>query len=96
MPKTYYCSECKGNHRHGKIYEEHMRYKRSEPDNVPSKKILKCNWDYLRPIAQRQIMHYARKMLLDKQNNGSSRKEMYIHEINKVIMHEDDDIVIKL
>ena len=96
MGKTYFCTECKRNHRCGKIWKEHKRYKGTEPDNVPTKKILEHDWNLLRPIAQRQIMHYARKISWDAKNNGSGRREVYIHEINKIILHEDNDIAIKL
>lgn len=96
MPKTYFCTECKRNHRHGKIWEEHLRYKKTKLDNIPRKKVVQYDWSFLRDIAQRQIMSYIRKMAWDKKNNGSRKREMYIHEINKVILHEDNGIVIKL
>ena len=89
MPKTYFCTECKSNHRHGKIWEEHKKYRKGKTDNIPIKKILKCNWNFLRPIAQRQILHYVNKLVWDRKNNGSDHREMYIHEINKIILHED-------
>lgn len=97
MPKTYFCTECKKNHRCGKIWEDHKRFKKiKQEDNVPRKRVVDCDWDFLPEIAQRQIMSYLRKIDWDRKNNGSRKKEMYVHEINRVILHEGNGIIIKI
>jgi len=93
---AYFCTQCKRKHHSGKIYKEHKHLQKSKPNGVPCKKVLPCNWNLLPPIAQRQIMSNIRKMTWDKKSNGSRRREMYVHEINKVILRYDNDIPIIL
>jgi len=89
MGKTYFCTDCKKNHRSGKIYDEHLQYKEEEKEIIPSKKLLHAY--SLSEIAKRQIMHYIDKMIWDEKFNHSKKREMYITEINRVILHEDNN-----
>jgi len=40
MPKLYYCKICKRKHRHGKIYEEHLKYKQNHDKNPKRDRLL--------------------------------------------------------
>lgn len=93
MPKTYYCSQCKQNHRSGKIYKDHLKFKKVEENHIPCRKVLLCIWEDLPKIAQRQILRYISKMVWDKKSNYSKRRKLYIREINKVILEERNDML---
>lgn len=92
----YFCTQCKRKHHSGKIFEQHKHLKQIEPNGIPTKKIINVDWKLLPNIAKRQIRHYINKLAWDMNCNGSNRKEMYIHEINRVILHYDNEIPIKL
>jgi len=70
-----------------------MIYRQIENDDVPCQKVIDFIWENLPKIAQRQIMHYINKMAWDEQFNHCRNKEMYVREINKVILHENNDMV---
>lgn len=83
---SYYCPKCKRNHRPStKIYKNHLHLKEVEEDEIPSDKIISCDYKSLPSIAKRQILRHIRKIVL-----GGKRK-MYIQEINKVILEETHD-----
>ena len=87
---SYYCPNCKRNHRPGaKIYNKHLHLKKVEEDKIPSYKVISCNYKSLPKIAQRQIEHYILKMAWDKRKNFSKKRQMYIREINRVILEEN-------
>ena len=79
----YYCTECKKKHRCGKIYQDHLQFKKVEKKEYPSDKIMKFNIDSLRPIAQRQITKYLEKIKLTPKMRG-----VYISKINELIEFE--------
>lgn len=88
----YFCPECKRKHRpSGSIYKKHLKYKKVEVEEIPSDKVFSYNFKSLPEIAQRQIRQYARKIQLDKEHNHSKWKEVYIREINKIILQETHD-----
>ena len=85
----YFCPNCKRKHRpSSSIYKKHLKYKKRETDDVPSDKVLPYNFENLPEVAKRQIRRYARKIILDKERNYGKWKEVYIREINKIILHE--------
>lgn len=95
----YFCSKCNRFHYRGEIYDKHLEYKEEElkkkdtskfigkkskkKKKIPSDKVINFNYESLRPIAKRQIDRLYKKMR--KTNN----KELYIFQINKVILHEE-------
>ncbi len=88
----YHCPKCKRNHRPGtNIYNKHVHLKKVEEDETPSDKILSCDYNSLPNIAKKQIAHYFLKMEWDKRKNFRKKREMYIREINRVILEEDHD-----
>lgn len=93
---SYFCTQCKRKHHSGKIYKKHKHLQKIEKETIPYKKVLRCNWNFLPPIAQRQITHYIDKILLDKKLNYSSHIELYVQEINRVILHYDNETPIIL
>ena len=95
MNSPYLCSKCKRNHRPSSaIYKKHIKWQKIETDEIPCNKILSCNIKLLRGIAQKQIDYYLSKLLWDKRHNGYNKREMYIHQINKVILHETNNMLI--
>jgi len=90
------CRKCKRNHRPSSaIYSKHIKLQVRESSEIPSNKVISCNLKLLSIIAQRQINRYLDKLLWDKKSNGSNKREMYIQEINKVILHETNNMLIK-
>jgi hypothetical protein len=81
----YYCSICKRNHHRGKIYDEHLPFREQKSKNleVNSDKIIEYNVNRLRPIAKRQLVTLLKKL------RHSKKKELYIREINRLILHEN-------
>ena len=95
MNSPYLCIKCKRKHRPSSaIYEKHINLQKRESDEIPSNKMLSCNLKLLSGIAQRQINRYFNKLLWDKKHNGYNKRKMYIHEINKVILHETNNMLI--
>jgi len=80
----YYCKKCKKYHYRGKIYKEHLDYKKEEynKDNYPDVENIKINLDTLRPIAKRQLRRLLKKM------ESSGNHELYKNEITKLIRNE--------
>ena len=81
----YYCSKCKKYHHRGKIYKDHLKYKKEKEhlDNLNNKnQKLTINYDELRPIAKRQLHRLFRKMEL------TGNQELYKHEIFKLLENE--------
>lgn len=89
----YFCPTCKRNHRPSKssIYQKHIKFKKVEADEIPSDKVISYNFESLPEVAKRQIKRYAHKILVDKERNYSKWREVYIKEINKIILHETPD-----
>ncbi len=81
----YFCKKCKKNHYRGKIYKDHLVYKRNEfiNDINPEIDYIKVDLDTLRPIAKRQL----RKLL--KKVKSSDNHELYRNEIIKLIEYEN-------
>jgi len=81
----YYCVKCKKYHHRGKIYKNHIGYKRegrtNSEDDYP-KEGIKVNINDLRPIAKRQLRRLCKKMKL------SGNHELYKTEIIKLIRNE--------
>ncbi|TFG07152.1 MAG: hypothetical protein EU539_05735 [Promethearchaeota archaeon] len=98
--KRYYCTKCKRYHYRGKIYKRHKEFKeeKNEKNNnsrskernlIPNEKILKFDANKLRPIARRQIRRFLNKM------NKTNRIKFYTREINRVIIHEQQNYMKK-
>ncbi len=81
----YYCIKCKKHHHRGKIYKDHLKYKKKEAQeehrNRQNEKT-KISYDDLRPIAKRQLRRLYRKMKL------TGNHELYKQEIVKLIENE--------
>ncbi|MFX1502996.1 MAG: hypothetical protein ACFFDH_18695 [Promethearchaeota archaeon] len=84
--QKYYCNKCKKNHHRGKIYKDHLEYKKKEisknKDKEAEDDTIKVNLDTLRPIAKRQLNRLYKKMKL------SGNHEFYKTEIIKLIKNE--------
>ena len=80
----YYCEKCKKYHYRGKIYKEHLDYKKEEisKNNYLDVENIKINLDSIRPIAKRQLRRLYKKM------KSSSNYELYKNEIIKLIKNE--------
>ena len=82
----YYCNKCKRYHHHGKIFKEHIKYKKEKKQKVKDKSFvdedLKINIDNLRPIAKRQLKRLVKKA------NRLGNYELYKNEIIKLIKNE--------
>ncbi|MFX1420054.1 MAG: hypothetical protein ACFE9N_14140 [Promethearchaeota archaeon] len=82
----YYCNNCKKHHHRGKIYENHLEYKKEERRKNDDKNLkddeTKINFNDLRPIAKRQFRRLYKKM------NLSGNHELYKTEIIKLIKKE--------
>ena len=80
----YYCKKCKKYHYRGKIYKEHLDYKKKEisKNNYPDDENIKIDLDSLRPIAKRQLRMLFKKM------KSSGNHELYKNEIIKLIENE--------
>jgi hypothetical protein len=81
----YYCKKCKKNHHRGKIYRDHLVYKREEFNNNVNSEVDYTNIDLnkLRPIAKRQLRKLLKKM------KSSGNHEFYKNEIIKLIEYEN-------
>ena len=90
----YFCTECKRNHRSGKIYKDHLKFRKVEEEYISCQKVIDCIWEDLPKIAQNQIMRYIDKILWDKKFNYSKKRKLYIREINRVILEEYNDMLI--
>jgi len=89
---VYYCPKCKKNHKSpSSIYKDHIEYKKVEVEEVPFDKVIPYQFNNLPEVAQKQIKRYARKILLDKEHNYGKWKEVYIREINRIILRETPD-----
>ncbi len=93
---AYLCTECKRKHHSGKIFNDHKRFKKVKPNEIPFNKLLDFDYNILPAIAQRQIVIYARKMAWDRKKNGCNQRQMYIQQINKVILRYDTETPILL
>ncbi len=80
----YYCNKCKKYHYRGKIYKDHLNYKRevSRKANIIDDENIKVKLDTLRPIAKRQIHTLLKKM------KSSGNQQLYKNEIIKLIKNE--------
>lgn len=81
----YYCLKCEKYHYRGKIYNNHLQFKREQ--NYNEKKDLtnieELEFESLRPIAKRQILLLIRKM------ENSKMPEFYKKQITRVIVYEN-------
>jgi hypothetical protein len=57
-------------------------------EEIPCNDIIDDDCSDLRDLAKKQIARYLYKIELDKMFNYSKNKEMYVREINKVIIYE--------
>ncbi len=82
--EKYYCIKCDRYHRRGKIYKNHLVYRKGtqKSESVPSDEIIKVNYKKLRPIAKNQLL------ILFKKLRRSNRKSVYREQINKLIRYE--------
>ena len=80
----YYCKKCNKYHYRGKIYENHLDYKKEDTnkDTYPDDENIKVNLDTLRPIAKRQLRRLFKKI------KSSGNHELYKNEIIKLIKNE--------
>ncbi|MFW9988699.1 MAG: hypothetical protein ACFFC3_08600 [Candidatus Odinarchaeota archaeon] len=80
----YYCKKCNKYHHRGKIFEEHLKFKKKDikKNNHPDNKDIKINFKTLRPIAKRQLSRLFRKAKI------SGNHELYKNEIVKLIKKE--------
>jgi hypothetical protein len=80
----YYCSKCNKYHYRGKIYKNHLKFKRAKSDLDKYKHIELNEIEIrnLRPIAQRQIFNLLKKM------RKSKKPKLYEREIKRVILFE--------
>ena len=82
MPKMYYCTECKKNHKSGKIYRDHMKYKFVEKPVYDCEVIQQVDF-LLRLIARRQIARYKKKI-----KTTPFKRSWYVEKINELIEYE--------
>ncbi len=95
MNSYYFCTKCKRKHRKSTaIHEKHLNWKEVESEEVPSNKVFSCKISLLPYIAQKQINTYLDKILADKKNNLGKNRGMYIQQINKVILHETNNMLL--
>jgi hypothetical protein len=86
--KKYYCRKCKRYHHRGKIYKEHLQYRKNKQkkssvqisQDIDLKDI---DFDELRPIAQRQILSLLKRM------TRTEHPEYYKKRIMRVIAYEN-------
>lgn len=83
----YYCTICQKHHFRGKIYEDHLPYKKKKLKikKVNTKQLIEFNEEDLRPIARRQLRRLLKKL------NKLDNKDYYIGEINRLIMYENQN-----
>jgi hypothetical protein len=81
--KKYYCRKCKRYHHRGKIYGEHLKFKKREENaNSTDNDTLKVEFESLRPIAKRQLNRLLKKI------HKTGKNEIYKKEIIKLIKNE--------
>lgn len=80
----YYCKKCKKYHYRGKIYRNHLDYKKEviSRNNPLNDENIKIDLDTLRPIAKRQLRRLFKKI------KSSGNHELYKNEIIKLIKNE--------
>lgn len=83
--EKYYCTKCLKHHHRGKIYKDHLQFKRQviKNKNINSNEINFANFDTLRPIAKRQILKLLKKM------KTSKKPGFYKNQIERVIEYEN-------
>ena len=81
----YYCEKCKKYHYRGKIYKDHLDYKREKIkiNSQTDDEEIKINLDKFRQIAKRQLHR------LFKKAKNSGNHELYKIEIIKLIKKEN-------
>lgn len=82
--RKYYCTKCNKYHYRGKIFKEHLDYKREKKskNKIPEVNNMQINLDRLRPVAKRQLRRLYKKM------KSSKNHELYKNEIIKLIKKE--------
>ena len=81
--KKYYCKKCDKYHYRGKIYQEHIYFKREITQNqFYDNNETKINLDDLRPVAKRQFYRLLKKA------KSSKNSDFYRNEIIKLIENE--------
>ena len=89
---SYFCPKCKRKHRpSSNIYKKHLKWKKVKKNNVPSDKVLPCNYKHLPRLARDQIDQYINKILLHRKMKYGKWEKAYIREINRIILHETQD-----
>lgn len=83
--EKYYCTKCRKDHHRGKIYTNHLNFKRKEVKVDDSQLIdpEDVNFEDLSPIAKRQILSLIKRM---KKNYYP---EFYKNRIMNVIKYEN-------
>jgi hypothetical protein len=86
--KKYYCTNCKRYHHRGKIYKEHLQYKKNKapPSKVQISRDINpedVNFEELRPIAKRQILSLLKRM------TRTEHPDYYKKRILRVIAYEN-------
>jgi len=88
----YYCVKCERFHHRGKIYEKHLKYKKSDNkkpinedlnNSISVNEILNYDISEFRNIAKRQYKNLIEKMYMSK------NYDMYAQEIRKLILYEE-------
>jgi hypothetical protein len=84
--RKYYCTKCERNHHRGKIFKNHLKYKKEKKTELKNENLddenIKVNLDDLRPIAKRQLRR------LFKKAKRSGNYDLYKNEIIKLIKNE--------
>ncbi|MFX1504320.1 MAG: hypothetical protein ACFFDH_25395 [Promethearchaeota archaeon] len=80
----YYCKRCNKNHYRGKIFKEHLKFKKEHirENDHPDNEEIKVNLKTLRPIARRQLRRLFQKAKL------SGNHDLYKNEIARLIKNE--------
>lgn len=90
IPTMYYCSKCNKKHKTGKIYQAHLQFELKE-DNIPYDKVVLHSDDDFKP-ERRELIKRQINRLHHKYRLNPSWRDVYVREINKVIMTERGDI----
>ena len=82
IQKPYFCSLCNKDHVKGKLFKEHLMYRKHDR-LIPTNRIVKANIKKLSPLAIRQL-----ERLLSKKKTSKGNAHVYVYEINKLLIVE--------
>lgn len=77
----YFCRECQRTHYRGKIYKEHIKYKKKTDADIPDNRLYKMRGYTLKNLAKRQLTQLMKKYLRDK-------RSIYTKQMNKLLLKE--------